>query len=324
MSDKMKRDGAMRLFEALSSADEELLERSEGKKKVFSFWKYSKVMAACVCLVVLGTATYATTRVVNESGSSADCAAPMENMQMPKEADAAAEDDVVADGVAADEDWAAVEEAEAENRMEESSEFIKEIVSAENAEEELYDYSMQGTDGVIMDWGPIENAPERLDEKALRAEEIFGDYLPTELPTGYIFTDGNRFSDEGATTGISVTWSKGLDYITVDVREYTAEDSYRVADISKPETYNVHLYEIPYASSVPDEMWMIFNNPIFRESDFDLEIIEARMKRVEDAGDTDTPRGHFTVLYDSGVLVSFSGKGSVEEIWNLFQSIKAE
>ena len=41
-----------------------------------------------------------------------------------------------------------------------------------------------------------------------------------------------------------------------------------------------------------------------------------------DSGDTDTPRGNFAVLYSDGVLVEFSGRGTAEEIWNMFEGLE--
>ena len=45
------------------------------------------------------------------------------------------------------------------------------------------------------------------------------------------------------------------------------------------------------------------------------------MKSYDDQGDTDTPRGNFSVLYEGGVLIRFSGRGTAEEIWEMFCSM---
>lgn len=64
MSDKNEK--AMRLYEALEGVDPKLLERSEkktaAKNKIIPFQRYVKAMAACVALVVVGTACWATLR----------------------------------------------------------------------------------------------------------------------------------------------------------------------------------------------------------------------------------------------------------------------
>ena len=45
------------------------------------------------------------------------------------------------------------------------------------------------------------------------------------------------------------------------------------------------------------------------------------MKSYDDAGDTDTPRGNFSVLYPDGVVVRFNGRGTAQEIWEMFCSM---
>lgn len=60
-----KRDGAMRIFEALSAVDEELLERSETQRTpILSFWyRHSKGLAAAVCIAVLGVSAWSVTTI---------------------------------------------------------------------------------------------------------------------------------------------------------------------------------------------------------------------------------------------------------------------
>lgn len=63
-------DQAIRLFEALSGVDEELLERSNRKAggKATNvrrlFWRNGRAMAACICLIVVGAAAWSGYRLV--------------------------------------------------------------------------------------------------------------------------------------------------------------------------------------------------------------------------------------------------------------------
>ena len=60
-----KQDGALRIFEALSGVDEELLDKCESatrvseQSKVIPFWKYGKAMVACVCILLAGGLLFA-------------------------------------------------------------------------------------------------------------------------------------------------------------------------------------------------------------------------------------------------------------------------
>lgn len=317
-----KHSGAMRIFEALSSVDEELLERCNEKAKVIPFWKYTKVMAACACLLLVCLVTWTGTQVFKGNNStSSDCAAPESMNEM-----------AVADAIAADTEGGGAEEADPEYDMagdantpaeaEEQSELeVKEEsskVTQDSATDSLAEAENQH--GIVWDSGSsIAQLQESLGEEELRAVKGLGEYIPTVIPEGYVFESGYRMAEGG----LHLCWSKGMDTIMISVSVYEAneENEGRIVDISKPETYDEHRYEIPYASTVPEEYRQVFQNPIFRESDFTPEAVSARMKSVADMGDTDTPRGNFAVLYDSGVIVSFNGDGDAEQIWEMFESV---
>lgn len=60
--DEKRNEQAMKLYEAMSGVDPELLARSEkaGKKnKVIPFYRYARAMAACIALIVVGSACWA-------------------------------------------------------------------------------------------------------------------------------------------------------------------------------------------------------------------------------------------------------------------------
>lgn len=343
--------GAMRIFEALSSVDEELLVRSDGQKKVVPFWKYAKVMAACICFVVVGVAAYTSIDMKSaKENASADCAAPAAMEEAPMEY-AAAEDEKAAasDGSGYNEE-AAMEvvgepaEAVTEEETVVSGGAVKEETAIdgalqEAAEEESpaeLEVSQQSAEnGSVEDGAEMDSLQESIhdygkevppvqDEETLRATEVLGAYIPTKLPVGYVFESGYGIDENHPENGISLLWVNGMDTIRISVKEYVAnaEAESRIVDVSDTASYDVHLYEIPYCDSVPEKYYKTFNYPIFEEGDFTFEIVEARMKSVSEQGDTDTPRGNFAVLYDSGILLEFSGRSDAVSIWEMLESIE--
>ncbi len=154
-----------------------------------------------------------------------------------------------------------------------------------------------------------------LTEEEARNREGLGNYIPQKLPDGYVFEDA--FWNEDTQT-LSVGWSRGMDSILLSLK--TAQDCQTV-DTALAETYDVHLYEIPYGETVPKEYRKIFNHPVFAWEDFTPDIVKSRMASYNDRGDTDTPRGNFGVLLPEGVLIEFHGHGTAEQIWEIFQSM---
>lgn len=312
-----KLNGAMRIFGALSSVDVELLVRSEEEKKVIPFRKYTKVMTACASLLLVGLVTWTGVTMMSDRGNkemAADCTAP-ENYEYAMD-DSAVQNEAAMDWA----DGTLTTDCDAETTDDMGT--VEESGGSEAPAEmeDLYDdVELEGTP-------VITNTTEYKKMTDAKMVEPFGKYIPDTLPAGYEFESARSTGNEGVGESLSLLWNCGMDYITLNISvfEASAENEGRIVDVAKRETYDVHMYEIPYAESVPDEYRLIFNNPIFREQDMSFEVIQARMKSVSDAGDTDTPRGNFAVLYDDGILVQFNGHGDAEEIWNMFCSVTGE
>lgn len=349
-----KLSGAVKIFESLSAVDEELLERSEGRaesntqKKVIPFWRYSKATAACFCLAIAGAAVYVGMRFV--SAPYGDKSVETQQAYDMADYDIAGQNQEGAENCAPEEQENGSAVKEAAKPESDAKEGMTEAASEKEGDAgndivqnaELSDQDR--TDNAdafggqkqadLENIAELEISVEKADyepitEKEARETEKLGDYIPTELPAEYRFESAYPVEEDGVTKGVHLSWTRGMDYIDITVRDISTEldngnrrYEYTIVDVSHPETYDEHMYEIPYAETVPEEYHEIFDHPIFREEDFTLDVVKARMKTIEDQGDTDTPRGMFGVLYEDGILVEFSGKGSVEEVWNLFQSIK--
>lgn len=191
--------GAMKIFEALSSVDEELLMRSEGNnsnegcKRVIPFGRYAKVMAACICFAVVGVGAYAGVQMhALDKNMSADCAAPAD---MKEATEGAAPE--AAEGIA----------------IEEAAQAVEGVVA-----EEAHEMEMDAGASLAM-------SEEAWDEEALRATEILGAYIPTRLPEGYVYESGCGVDENHPEQGISLQWTNGVDTIRISVRECAPEQA---------------------------------------------------------------------------------------------------
>ena len=92
------------------------------------------------------------------------------------------------------------------------------------------------------------------------------------------------------------------------VDPYTEEDAHRLTSVDDKKNYDLSLYPIPRAKSVPDDLREIVNDPIFEAEELTLEAVYCRAYKVNDAGDTDGWRMKFSVKYGD-VIVSVSTKG---------------
>jgi len=140
-----------------------------------------------------------------------------------------------------------------------------------------------------------------------KAEPDFGRYLPSEIPAGFGDASIYRFKFQYSNF-LTATWSRGMDDLSWVVTPYTEEDAHRLTSVDDKKNYDLSLYPIPRADSVPDELREIVDNPIFEAEDLTLEAVYCRAYKVDDAGDTDGWRMKFSVKYGD-VIVSVSAKG---------------
>lgn len=324
-----KKKSALRIMEALSSVDQELLERcdiSEAKEKksatgkitaMSAFWM--RTAAACAVLIIAGILSWNGLRVTNENSTGGsgyiDGAA-----ELSRTTDAAAPQAMESNtedlGSAEAYDEGGTVETENQkivDQMLRSETKEKTDNPGEKPEEQDLESDEQKLGGEIcVDYA---NYSVNLTEQEARSEGVFGAYIPEEIPGGYSFEAARSSTD-----GLNVTWTRGMDYIMIFLSAAQEEDLETV-DVEKTETYDVRLYEIPYGETVPAEYREVFDDPLFAAEDLSLDVVSSRMKSVQDAGDTDTPRGNFSVLFPDGVVFRFNGRGTAEEIWNMLDSV---
>lgn len=156
-----------------------------------------------------------------------------------------------------------------------------------------------------------------LEEAGEDAE--FGAYLPGEIPEGFVFEEAARVFYEATeereeTNYLSCRWQKGYDEINWNVTYLEEEDRARLTAVSDTANYDLSLYPIPRAETVPEELWEIVDHPIFAIEELTEDAVRARAYQVEEAGDTDGYRMEFSVLYPGNVLVNIWVKGVEPEI----------
>jgi hypothetical protein len=180
------------------------------------------------------------------------------------------------------------------------------------------------TDPDESDSGPIgTNTVFRNDHLSLeeaRADTDFGAYLPKRVPSGFAFESASRYIDKKSNF-LSVLWFKGMGEIHWTVSKLEEKDKARITSVADKENYDLALYPIPRAESVPKELREIVNDPIFIIDDLTLEAVKARSYEVRDTGDVSGPRMGFSVLYGE-ILVKLNVKGaSPEEVFDMLMQV---
>jgi hypothetical protein len=160
------------------------------------------------------------------------------------------------------------------------------------------------------------NIPNFLDEKRTIEEALedpeFGAYFLRQVPSGFVPENIRRYMDYQSDY-LYGFWSRGYGYLRWQVSRIADEDRARITAVDDRENYDLSLYPIPRADSVPEELREIVDHPIFLAEELSLEVAMARAYRVADAGDTDGWRMNFSVLFGD-ILVEISAK-DVDPQW---------
>ena len=163
---------------------------------------------------------------------------------------------------------------------------------------------------------------ERLTLHEARNDPDFGAYLPENVPSRFSFESAQRVINQD-TNNLFVYWNVGSEYIDWRVSKLTDYYYEHIVSVSEREKYDMALYSIPLADSVPRELWEYVDNPVFIAEELTFGIIQARAYWVgSDRGDTSGWRMRFSVLYGDDVIELDIKGVSPEQVWEVFAELK--
>jgi len=168
-----------------------------------------------------------------------------------------------------------------------------------------------------------QNIPEHFDiplsiEEAVQNAD-FGEYILRTVPDGFTAESIRRYKDQNSDY-LSGLWTKGYDELSWNISRYSDEYADRMTGVDEKANYDLSLYPIPRADSVPDELRDIVNDPIFIAEELTLDAVYARAYKAGEAGDSDGWRFNFSIRFDH-IIVTVRAKG-VDPEW-IFELIKA-
>lgn len=133
-----------------------------------------------------------------------------------------------------------------------------------------------------------------------KMDETYGEYLPEYIPDGFWVESIKHYKDEN-NNYLSGLWSRGYDDIRWKIScadEYTESRRTSADDLVN---YDLSLYPIPRAESVPDELREIVDNPVFLAEEVNLDVIYRRAYWSDDGEDSGY-RINFSVLVGDVVI----------------------
>lgn len=161
-----------------------------------------------------------------------------------------------------------------------------------------------------------ENIPEFINTELTlveaKSDSDFGKFMPKEVPSGFKNESIQRYKDQNNDYLFGL-WTKGYDELRWKIAAYSEQDSNRLTGIEETRNYDLSLYPIPRADSVPDELRSIVDNPIFDIEELTIDAIYARAYKSGENGDSKGWRMNFSVRY--GDFVVYINSKGVEPEW---------
>ena len=297
-------DQAVKLFEALSHVDEELLERCEQKvirrgtimRRLSG--KYGRAAAACVSLIVAGAAAWGGYRLAVEPGAASGSQAPAELCGMAQSAapleDRGAEENVelatggngAAEGAA---EALPIQEFQSQISGEKQSSSISSGVIREDCSDDIVPGEECQTESEKQEAEEKKPGDSRYAvswEEACAAEP-FASYLPTVLPAGYEALCAGRSLNPDRWNNMIYMWSDGKYVLSLDM---TLGEVTTGEDIEKRDGQNEYLAE-----------------------DFRKELIPV----LQPADDPIS----FTLYYEDGMRIDFKGMVTADQMWEVVESV---
>lgn len=158
--------------------------------------------------------------------------------------------------------------------------------------------------------------PEWFDRKLTLSEALadplYGSYMLSEIPSDFKTESIRRYKNQHFDY-LSGLWTSGYDQISWRIYSMTEADSKRITSVSEKENYDLSLYPIPRADSVPEELHEIVDNPIFLAEELTMEAVWARAYKIADSGDSGGWRMAFSVKYGD-IIIEVRTKG-VDPQW---------
>lgn len=156
-----------------------------------------------------------------------------------------------------------------------------------------------------------------------RQDERFGAYLPAAVPRGFAEESVRRWRDQWS-QGLSALWTRGYDELSWQIRDFTEADEQRLTTVEETENYDLSLYPILRAESVPEALREIVDDPVFEAAELTEEAVRVRVYRVEDSGDSDGWRMAFSVRYGD-TLITVRARGVAPDwVWQQLTALRAQ
>lgn len=145
--------------------------------------------------------------------------------------------------------------------------------------------------------------------------EKYSQFIPRKWIEGYNYENGTLTQKDNVQS-MHLSYTKNYGYVEVNIREINNISNYyeRVVDISDTHKYDITQYEIPFAQSVPQELRVTIEEPIFNSSQISEDALKMRVIKLQERGESEKQTMRFGVACEDIIIdynISYYGKDNL-------------
>lgn len=124
----------------------------------------------------------------------------------------------------------------------------------------------------------------------------FSQVIPRKCIEGYNYENG-VLTQKDKVESIHLSFTKDYGYVSVNVQEIKNVSNYtdRIVDANDTDKYNITEYEIPFAESVPQDLRITMDDPIFDSSQITEDVLKKRVVKIQESGESNKQTMRFGV-----------------------------
>lgn len=163
---------------------------------------------------------------------------------------------------------------------------------------------------------------KQLSEGEAYSLEGYGRLLPKSMLSGYKFELASIYNNNTPSKILRFIYhTSGYNYIAVNVRAVQPEDKARMVKVKETEKYDITKYTIPFADSIPQNLYDTMHNPIFQTGELTKEVLSLRKITTHEQGDDKGGEVMRFAIQCGEFLIEYNIKGnSLEGVFDMVTS----
>lgn len=198
---------------------------------------------------------------------------------------------------------------------------MKEVVKTDSASDQQNNQIAENDKNYTTDSKVDSGDSKRLSETQIYTVEKFGQIVPKNILSGYNFEEASIYSSNETGDKLRVVYTNSLNYIDINVHNFESQDDKRLVSANDEEKYNITQYSIPFADSIPSDLYETMHYPIFMADEITAESLLLRKYKTNEQGEGNSKYHMNFGILCGDIVVEYTIKGnSLNNVFDMITS----